>query len=210
MNVLTPTLIGVTASLREEETHYCGCEYLTALTAQGALPVVLPVTEDEAMLRDYVQALDGFLFTGGGDVDPSLYGQWQRPACGSITPQRDAHELTLARLLLENGRKPVLGICRGIQVLNVALGGDIYQDLTADFRGTPFLHRQQQPCDEQQHHHTVFFHRSTSFRPPPTGRRKSPYSPMIILAFFRRFRHVFHVRFDVFRPICLEFGEFIW
>ena len=110
MDGVTRTLIGVTASLRDDGTHFCGCEYLAALTAHGALPVVLPVTEDETLLRDYVQAMDGFLFTGGGDVDPSLFGQWQHPACGSITPQRDAHELALARLLLENGRKPVLGI----------------------------------------------------------------------------------------------------
>ena len=145
MNVLTPTLIGVTASLREEETHYCRCEYLTALTAQGALPVVLPVTEDEAMLRDYVQALDGFLFTGGDDVDPALFGQWQHPACGNITPQRDAHELALARLLLEDGRKPVLGICRGVQVLNVALGGELYQDIDAEVSAVHMAHRQKQP-----------------------------------------------------------------
>ena len=123
MDGVTRTLIGVTASLRDDGTHFCGSEYLAALTAHGALPVVLPVTEDKALLQDYVQALDGFLFTGGGDVDPALFGQWQHPACGSITPQRDAHELALARLLLENGRKPVLGICRGVQVLNVALGG---------------------------------------------------------------------------------------
>lgn len=151
MDGLTRTLIGVTASLKETGTHSCSSEYLTALTAHGALPVVLPVTEDEALLRDCVQALDGFLFTGGGDVDPALFGQWQRPACGNITPQRDAHELALARLLLEGGRKPVLGICRGVQVLNVALGGELYQDIDTDVSAVHMAHRQKQPFPYVSH-----------------------------------------------------------
>ena len=148
---MTRTLIGVTASLRDDGAHFCGSEYLVALTAHGALPVVLPVTEDKALLQDYVQALDGFLFTGGGDVDPALFGQWQHPACGSITPQRDAHELALARLLLEDGRKPVLGICRGVQVLNVALGGELYQDIDTEVSAVHMAHRQKQPFPYVSH-----------------------------------------------------------
>ena len=150
MDALTRTLIGVTASLKEDGTHFCGREYLAALTDCGAMPVVLPVTEDEGLLQAYVQALDGFVFTGGGDVDPALFGQWQRPACGSITPPRDAHELALARLLVQE-RKPVLGICRGVQVLNVALGGTLYQDIDTEVPSEHIAHRQKQPFSYASH-----------------------------------------------------------
>ena len=150
MDALTRTLIGVTASLKENGAQSCGLEYLSALTGCGAMPVVLPVTEDEELLRAYVQALDGFVFTGGGDVDPMLFGQWQRPACGSITPLRDAHELALARLLARE-RKPVLGICRGVQVLNVALGGTLYQDIDTEVSSEHIAHRQKQPFSYVSH-----------------------------------------------------------
>ena len=139
-------LIGVTAGLTDSEeymTIYRQC--MDGLLAAGMLPVLLPVTEDEAILSRYTDALDGFLFSGGVDVDPLRFGQQQHAACGAISPLRDANELALARLLIQRGDKPVLGICRGFQVLNIALGGDIYQDLEACRGGELINHRQKQP-----------------------------------------------------------------
>lgn len=149
-------LIGITAGLNEQEKYQVLSRFfMEAITAQGGLPVMLPLTTDEALLRSYVEELDGFLFSGGADVDPLLFGQWQKPGCGSICPLRDAHELTLARLLLQRSDKPVLGICRGLQVLNIALGGDIYQDLPSEHEGELIAHRQKQPSYYPSHPVTV-------------------------------------------------------
>lgn len=145
-------LIGITAGLNDQEKYQVLSRYfMEAITSQGALPVMLPLTTDEKLLQSYVDELDGFLFSGGADVDPLLFGEYQHPACGSICPLRDEHELTLARLLLKQGSKPVLGICRGLQVLNIALGGDIYQDLPAQYDGNLIAHRQKQPSYYPSH-----------------------------------------------------------
>lgn len=145
-------LIGITAGLNDQEKYQVLSRYfMEAITTQGALPVMLPLTTDEALLRSYVDELDGFLFSGGADVDPLLFGQWQKIGCGSICPPRDAHELALAKLLLQRNDKPVLGICRGLQVLNIALGGDIYQDLPSEYEGDLIAHRQKQPSYYPSH-----------------------------------------------------------
>ena len=139
-------LIGVTAGLTESEeylTIYRRC--MEALEAVGALPVLLPVTDASDTLVALAGRLDGFLFSGGVDVDPLRFGQQQRSTCGTISPLRDANELALARLLIDRGDRPVLGICRGFQVLNIALGGDVYQDLLTDRGGDTMGHRQKQP-----------------------------------------------------------------
>lgn len=139
-------IIGITAGLNDQEKYQIlNRFFMEGIMAQGGLPVMLPLTTDEATLRSYADQLDGFLFSGGADVDPLLFGQWQMPACGSICPLRDANELALARILIERMDKPVLGVCRGLQVMNIALGGDIYQDLPSEYDGELIAHRQKQP-----------------------------------------------------------------
>ncbi|MBE5803705.1 MAG: gamma-glutamyl-gamma-aminobutyrate hydrolase family protein [Clostridiales bacterium] len=145
-------LIGITAGLNDQEKYQVLSRYfMEAITTHGALPVMLPLTTDEELLASYAEQLDGFLFSGGGDVDPLFFGQLQQPACGSVDPLRDLHELTLARILLERKDKPVLGICRGLQVLNIALGGDIYQDLPSGYEGKLISHRQKQSAYYASH-----------------------------------------------------------
>ena len=97
----------------------------------GAVPVILPLTADIGELEQLADTCDGFLFTGGQDVSPSLYGEDARPTCGEICQARDECEKELLRLALERD-KPILGICRGIQLINVALGGSLYQDLPTE------------------------------------------------------------------------------
>ena len=103
--------------------------YLEALSSQGLAYVLLPPQGPEALER-ILPHLDGLLLPGGGDVDPQRYGEEPHPRLGEVSPERDEHELFLARYAAEKGL-PTLGICRGIQVMNVAMGGTLYQDLEA-------------------------------------------------------------------------------
>lgn len=102
--------------------------YVEAIGAAGGAPILIPLISDEEKLRAIYVKLDGLLLAGGGDVDPSYYGEERHPACSKVDPLRDWVELTLARWALAEGL-PILAICRGIQVLNVAAGGTLYQDL---------------------------------------------------------------------------------
>lgn len=104
--------------------------YIDAVIAAGGVPLVLPPVDDLRVLRGMFDALDGLVLTGGVDVAPELYGEQPHPKLGAVQAERDAAELPLARWAATEG-KPVFGICRGIQVLNVALGGTLYQDLPA-------------------------------------------------------------------------------
>lgn len=102
--------------------------YMDGIAAAGAVPVMLPLTDDGDSLARLCELCDGFLLTGGHDVSPALYGQEALPACGATSPQRDAMEQALLRLAMERDM-PVLGICRGIQLINACLGGTLWQDL---------------------------------------------------------------------------------
>lgn len=104
--------------------------YVDALVRAGAAPLLLPNLEDQALLRILYEKLDGLLLSGGGDIEPARYGEAVHEKCGRIDLERDEAELTLTRWAVEDG-KPLLAICRGIQILNVALGGSLYQDIEA-------------------------------------------------------------------------------
>lgn len=106
--------------------------YPAALAASGALPVIIPLGLPEEILRDLFARLDGLLLAGGVDIAPQEYGEAPHPQLGRVDAARDATELTMARWALA-ADLPILGICRGIQSLNVAAGGSLYQDLAAQF-----------------------------------------------------------------------------
>jgi putative glutamine amidotransferase len=102
--------------------------YVNVLTQVGAIPWVIPLTPDMAMLREVYERLDGVFLPGGVDMDPQQYGESRLPVCGVTDLDRDRVEVALVRWAMEE-RKPVLAVCRGVQVLNVAAGGTLYQDL---------------------------------------------------------------------------------
>jgi putative glutamine amidotransferase len=102
--------------------------YVNALVRAGAAPLLLPNVLEKDLLRALYQNVDGLLLSGGGDVAPARYGEAVHEKCGRADADRDEAELTLIRWAVEEG-KPLLAICRGIQVLNVALGGSLYQDI---------------------------------------------------------------------------------
>jgi putative glutamine amidotransferase len=103
--------------------------YLTTLARVGAVPVMIPLLDgDEATVRGVYDRLDGIFLAGGVDVHPSMYGQEPGPHLGRTDIPRDTVELALARWAVADG-KPLLGVCRGLHVLNVALGGTLHQDI---------------------------------------------------------------------------------
>ena len=113
-----------------------GQRYVEVLTSFGAVPWLVPLLEnDEATLRAIYERLDGVFLPGGADVDPATYGDEKCASCGPTDPARDRTEVLLARWAAEDG-KPVLAVCRGEQILNVAAGGTLYQDLAAHREGS--------------------------------------------------------------------------
>jgi putative glutamine amidotransferase len=104
--------------------------YIDAVASAGGAPFLIPLVDDEEVMRALYERIDGLLLSGGGDIEPSRYGEEPIPELGSTDPLRDTVELWLARWAAADG-KPILGICRGVQMLNVALGGTLYQDIPA-------------------------------------------------------------------------------
>lgn len=111
--------------------HRLNDSYVRAVIQAGGIPVILPVCEDPELMRAMADRVDGVILSGGGDVDPAFFGKRATGLSGTVCPRRDAADLALAEYVLKHTRKPFLGICRGEQVMNVALGGSLHIDLPA-------------------------------------------------------------------------------
>ena len=119
-------VIGISGNFREGDCTLAQAYYMSVVEA-GGTPVVIPSYDDDKALVSLLDTLDGIVLSGGADIDPDYLGE-EPLDCISINPRRDRQELTLVRLAVER-QIPVLGICRGIQVLTAALGGKLYQDI---------------------------------------------------------------------------------
>jgi len=106
--------------------------YMQGLEEAGAAPVILHLTVSETVLKQTADLCNGFLFTGGHDVNPKLYGQEKTDRCGEVCEERDQMEAYIFREAVLKQNKSALGICRGIQFFNVMLGGSLYQDIPAE------------------------------------------------------------------------------
>ena len=122
--------------------------YMEGISRAGGLPLMLPLSAEEETLRQLSGLCGGFLFTGGHDVFPGLYNEEVSALCGQLCASRDRMEGLLFSIAALEQDKPVLGICRGIQLFNVLLGGTLYQDLAAQFNPEAGLHRQKPPYDK--------------------------------------------------------------
>lgn len=127
--------------------------YMNGIRAAGGLPVMLPLESEESALDQFCAMCDGILLTGGHDVSPELYGQERLPVCGATSPQRDRMEVGILKRAME-AEKPVLGICRGIQLINAMLGGTLWQDLPSQ-RPSAITHQQRPPYDAPAHSVTL-------------------------------------------------------
>jgi putative glutamine amidotransferase len=149
-------LIGVSTSItvgKHPERAYVNSAYLHAIQQAGGVPVPLPPQLSAAALERIVGELSGLLLTGGGDVDPARYGEAPHPTVYEVAPARDILETSAIHIALER-RLPVLAVCRGIQVLNVALGGSLFQDVGTE-PGTQLQHSQTEPRDQPTHKVTI-------------------------------------------------------
>jgi putative glutamine amidotransferase len=149
-------LIGVTTSItigKTPERAYVNSAYLHAVQQAGGVPVVLPPQLSAAALARLTRGLDGLLLTGGGDLDPGLFGESAHPTVYEVAPARDTLETAAVRLAVDRNL-PILAVCRGIQLLNVALGGTLFQDVASE-PGTQLPHSQTEPRDQPTHKVTV-------------------------------------------------------
>lgn len=133
----------------DKESYWMLPGYMKALQMHGVLPIMLPLTTDEDELRDAFSICDGILMTGGHDVDPSMYKYERSPQCGIASSLRDQMEKIIFSMAYE-ADKPVLGICRGIQLMNVLLGGTLYQDLPTE-HPSDVEHHMAAPYDREAH-----------------------------------------------------------
>lgn len=116
-------------------------DYLDSIFLAGGIPLILPISQDEATIQSYANTVDGLILSGGEDIDPKHYGEEPGQHLGTVAQDRDHFEIGLVKAILDQ-KKPLLGICRGLQVLNVSLGGSLHQDIPSEFPGTSILHRQ--------------------------------------------------------------------
>lgn len=143
-------VIGITCGYDNQGTMSFVKEgYYKAITRVGGLAILLPVTDNESVISGYYSICDGIILSGGPDVDACYFGEENMPCAGEISPIRDSMEIKLARLCLDMD-KPILGICRGCQVLNIAAGGSIFQDIYQQYQQSesikaPLKHMQQAP-----------------------------------------------------------------
>ena len=132
--------------------------FVQAISASGGIPIQLNNQVDtytEEDMDEILERVDGVLFTGGGDLDPKRYGEEVMDCCGEIMYIRDNFEFPLIEKVLKMD-KPMLGICRGFQVLNVALGGTLYQDINTQLeRPNGVEHRRNKVEEYPQHVHQV-------------------------------------------------------
>lgn len=149
-------LIGVTTSATPDRPRATGPErahlnraYLTAVQQAGGVPVLLPPYLEPRAFDALWDQLDGLVLTGGGDVDPARFGEAPHPELSGVSRACDELEIELVERALHQGL-PLLAICRGLQVLNVALGGSLHQHVP-DVFGTAIAHHQREPRPEATH-----------------------------------------------------------
>ena len=134
---------------KERESLWMLPGYFDVISEAGGLPVMLPLTENERDIDILIDQCDGLLFSGGHDVSPEMYHENPDRQLGDICTERDRMEQTALEKSLAKD-KPVLGICRGIQLINAALGGTLYQDLPS-MHPSDINHRQERPYDHPSH-----------------------------------------------------------
>jgi len=154
---VTTPIIGVVGSFRRfnklddhtSEYHYVYHPYINAIHQAGGVPVIIPVGLEGRFPNHVIDIINGLLLIGGGDIDPNLYGDLLTSKLMFVEPKKDRTEIDIFNLAF-NKNIPVLGICRGIQLMNVALDGTLYQDILSQVR-MAIAHKPEIPSGEPSH-----------------------------------------------------------
>lgn len=143
-------MIGITPSIEQNETtytlHRAHCQ---AIVDAGGMPVIVPYVFG-VLMEQFVEMIDGLYLTGGYDIDPHYFNKEPHPELGKVDPLRDQFEIELVHNIVAL-KKPILGICRGSQIINVALGGTMYQDLQDEKSTELIQHKQYRPLQYSSH-----------------------------------------------------------
>ena len=142
-------VIGISAN-RKEGISCIADPYFQSVVLAGGIPVLIPVVADIDVLEGIVKKIDGLIVTGGGDIDPAFLDEDPIPEIGDIDSYRDKYDIMLLKIAF-NRQVPIFGICRGHQLINVAFGGTLYQDIHAQFSANALQHSQEEPRDCATH-----------------------------------------------------------
>ena len=142
-------IIGVLAEIDNELSTMVQNPYIHAIEKSGGIPVLFPYVGECKTIERLVDICDGFFFTGGADIDPKRYGEEPRETIGDVQEHRDEFEFNVFQRVIKTS-KPILAICRGAQLINVALGGTLYQDIPSEVQ-TKILHKQIEPKFSNSH-----------------------------------------------------------
>lgn len=144
-------VIGIAPSIENgTNMHFINPDNITAIKAAGGTPFILPYGYEEDISVQVAGMIDGLYLTGGNDIDPTLFGEEPHPNLGEINPVRDYYELSLIQKMLERN-KPILGVCKGCQMINIALDGDMYQDIYTQIDAALLQHKQHAPQEHGSH-----------------------------------------------------------
>jgi len=143
-------LIGITCHyLPDPDRFTLRKEYCNGILEAGGLPLLLCCYGQDD-IQDIASGLDGLLLSGGGDIDPRFFGEEPIPGLGEVNLERDEFEIQLIKTFVKM-HKPIFGICRGIQIINVAMGGSLYQDLDSQWGKERIQHNQKGPGNQSSH-----------------------------------------------------------
>ena len=138
---------------QEKESYWMLPGYMKGIEQAGGIGVMLPLITDEDAIKQLIHNFDGILMTGGQDISPELYHEINFQKCEQLCMDRDKMETILLKEVVKID-KPVLGICRGIQIINATFGGTLYQDIPSEY-STSTSHRMQAPYDRVEHQVTI-------------------------------------------------------
>lgn len=151
-------IIGIVSCGLIDERQFVTQTYIKTIESAGGIPVIIPCITDSAAYYHYSNLCDGFLFCGGDDITPWLFGEELVTSCGKTDSQTDMFHLSFMEYLLST-KLPILGICRGMQLLNIALGGTIYQDIK--LRGELSINHMQLSGKRSDVSHKVVFSKNS-------------------------------------------------